>query len=61
MPRDQAVTAASAKEISDKVAETQQLIQLSRQGPATVEQTQLPDGRLSDSPYFDPAATSYSK
>lgn len=51
----------AAKKISEKVAELQQLIQLSRQSSYTVEQTQLPDGRFRDLPSFDPAATSYSE
>lgn len=52
----------NTKEICDQVAESQQLIQLSRQDTTTtLEQTQLPDDRFNSRPFFDPAATSFSK
>ena len=52
---------AADRERSDKELEMQQLIQFSRQEQVTIEQTQLPDGRFENVPFFDPAATYYSK
>lgn len=57
----QRAAAVISEKICEQIVETQQLIQLSRQGAPTVEQTQSPDDRFTSHPYFDPAATSFSK
>jgi len=60
MRSEEAKLVEIAKEISEQIAETQQLIQLSRQASGTVDQTQSPDDRFSERPYFDPVAKSCS-
>ena len=61
MTRKRDAEMATAREVSDRAQEMQQLIQLSRQREIMTEQTQSPDGRFENVPFFDPTATSYNK